>query len=467
MINFGCPTCSEQMSLPANMAGGTVNCPKCGTLIQVPAAAAEPPAPQQIIVQSQSQRVIVNRGWGCLSLIGLVVVVCAVVPFMCTAGTCITCAGLGISTAPDIHDEQPDAREKRQRKRPTTSPVKDTAAASRPAPRSPATRPAPSPPPPKPANVPHPHADAIAAVKRTFRAGLEVSTIRSAPLKGGVAVLVDNDGAYWVHDGRVYAANGTAGTWSRGLKWSPIGIHFNSISEAVKAQIAKTVPLQPTTRATAMTRPAPPDPPVAASPPVNVPTYEVLKNKLYDAPIKTQVEMRILVTETVTEQGLRALLEKLYAEQMKRRGFTFHTKLTHVFIYVHPDKERGAEESTGWIAMLAKTGEDSKPDITVNKKLMAVLREKPVVKFGLTERQRKAVWREMIHAEDRSTKEAEAAYPLDPRKALDRAQFDKQVDMQRALNAKYDAQIAKRHGLTKKQLQAIAVEGATKQWPMP
>ena len=259
MINFGCPTCGGQMSVPANMAGGTANCPKCGTLIQVPAAAAQPPAPQQIIVQGQSQRVIVNRGWGCLSLIGLVVVVCAIVPIMCTAGTCITCAGLGSRLAPDIDVKPAASREERRKKRPATSPARDTAAEVKPAPQRPATQP--SPPPPKPAEIPHPHADAIAAVKQTFRAGQRYERIRTAPFRGGVAVLVDKDAAYWVGDGKVHAANSTASIWSPGLPWSPTGIHLISIQKAIRAQLAKVVPPRPTTRAIATTRPATPKPP--------------------------------------------------------------------------------------------------------------------------------------------------------------------------------------------------------------
>jgi len=53
-------------------------------------------------------------------------------------------------------------------------------------------------------------------------------------LKGGIAVLVDGDGAYWVKDGVVYAGNGTAKTWSPDVDYAPIGIDFDTIQDSIK-----------------------------------------------------------------------------------------------------------------------------------------------------------------------------------------------------------------------------------------
>jgi hypothetical protein len=42
-------------------------------------------------------------------------------------------------------------------------------------------------------------------------------TYYEGSLKGGTAVLVGDRAAYWVKDGKLYAANGVAMTWSKNL----------------------------------------------------------------------------------------------------------------------------------------------------------------------------------------------------------------------------------------------------------
>jgi len=76
--------------------------------------------------------------------------------------------------------------------------------------------------------------DAVSAVKSTMSATSPSGrTYQSASLQGGIAVLVDSLAAYWVKDNQVYAANGFAKTWSPVVPYSPAGIDFDSVSEAV------------------------------------------------------------------------------------------------------------------------------------------------------------------------------------------------------------------------------------------
>ena len=53
-------------------------------------------------------------------------------------------------------------------------------------------------------------------------------------LEDGIAVLVNDNGAYWVKDNVVYAANGFAKTWSPNLDYSPTGIDFDTVQNSVK-----------------------------------------------------------------------------------------------------------------------------------------------------------------------------------------------------------------------------------------
>ena len=76
---------------------------------------------------------------------------------------------------------------------------------------------------------------AIAAVKRTMT---NISTsgrvYQTGFLEDGVAVLVDNDAAYWVQNSHVYAANGVAKMWSPSISYSKTGIDIYSVEKAVQ-----------------------------------------------------------------------------------------------------------------------------------------------------------------------------------------------------------------------------------------
>lgn len=65
-----------------------------------------------------------------------------------------------------------------------------------------------------------------------------------------------------------------------------------------------------------------------------IPTYEIVDRDTHDAPIKTQVEIHAVVSGTVTEPGLRALLKRLYGEARAMRGFTYHGGRPHTYSFI-------------------------------------------------------------------------------------------------------------------------------------
>ena len=86
-----------------------------------------------------------------------------------------------------------------------------------------------------PVTTPTPYADDIEAVNNTITANLkEGLDYQAGSLQGGTAVLIADTGAYWVKDGVVYAANGTAKTWSPNISYAPVGIDFDSVKEACR-----------------------------------------------------------------------------------------------------------------------------------------------------------------------------------------------------------------------------------------
>ena len=206
---------------------------------------------------------------------------------------------------------------------------------------------------------------------------------------------------------------------------------------------------------------------LTVDPTVKLPRYRVLNRKVYDVPIKTQVQLDLLVSDNLAPATLKSLLAKLFLQTDKEQRFKHHTYPTHVFIYAYSDKKRAESGTGGWVAMLSKVGDSGKPSIKVNDKLLALLKQKPVLKFGLTEEQRKEVFKEAVIAERRSLNEMDAKYrTVSSGKATD-AQLKEQYKYQSELETKYKAEICKRHSLTDDQLLAIAVEGVKKQWPMP
>jgi hypothetical protein len=90
----------------------------------------------------------------------------------------------------------------------------------------------------------------------------------------------------------------------------------------------------------------------------------------------------------------------------------------------------------------------------------------PATKFGLTETQRKRIYREMVAIEDRAQREADARIPLDGAGDV-RDRLLKNIQLMRELKAKYRKQLFAAQRITEEQAESIAVEAAEKNWPLP
>lgn len=73
-------------------------------------------------------------------------------------------------------------------------------------------------------------------VSASIKPGLSMGSTEVADLYGGKAVLSNNGGAWWVQDGRVFAANGTASTLSPDAPWSPPSVDFSAVQRAIKGE---------------------------------------------------------------------------------------------------------------------------------------------------------------------------------------------------------------------------------------
>jgi ribosomal protein L40E len=150
-----------------------------------------------------------------------------------------------------------------------------------------------------------------------------------------------------------------------------------------------------------------------------MPSYKIIDSDRYDAPVKTQIELHAVVSGTISESGLKALLQKLYNEAAATRGFKYHGgKPTHVFIYLYTSREHFQSGMGQWIAMLSKVGEGSKPDTRVKIELISQISAQPEVRNGLSESTRKEIFKVLVLAEDRADSEAQRRYPLEPAEHL-------------------------------------------------
>ncbi|NZA28657.1 hypothetical protein H0E84_19975 [Luteimonas sp. SJ-92] len=187
-------------------------------------------------------------------------------------------------------------------------------------------------------------------------------------------------------------------------------------------------------------------------------TYLVIDEKVSDTPIKTQIEQQIVVSSVPTRAGLEDEIFRRYRSARARRGFRHHNVATNIYIYVYGTKEQANAGQGLWIGMIAMGPLDKEePRVLISEERLAALSHVPEERFGLSEEERKKVFRESAAAEDRATREAMARVPG--------SQIMKQIDMERELEEKYKNELVRKYDLTNEQLQEIVVEAAMKGWP--
>lgn len=107
-----------------------------------------------------------------------------------------------------------------------------------------------------------------------------------------------------------------------------------------------------------------------------LPPYEVADRQVYDAPIKSQVEIRLIVPKDVTTSALRRILEREYQSAMSSGPYKHHAKLTHVFIFAHVSKKILADDPGRWLGRLMYLEhEGSEPKIDFNDDARITLAE--------------------------------------------------------------------------------------------
>jgi hypothetical protein len=199
----------------------------------------------------------------------------------------------------------------------------------------------------------------------------------------------------------------------------------------------------------------------------NILNHSILKEDIYDVPIKTQVQLDVLISDTViTEQKVRDLLIHLYDKTKDRTGFKHHTNPTNIYIYAYTTKEKAEAGMAQWIGMVSKSFDETQPQIEISETQFKSLTLEPVEKFGLSESIRLEIWTKSIKIEDRAQKEADSEHPLD-KSGITQIDIEKNGVLYNKLEEKYKKELALEYEIETAIIDSIAVEGLTKGWPFP
>ena len=95
----------------------------------------------------------------------------------------------------------------------------------------------------------------------------------------------------------------------------------------------------------------------------NIPDNEVIENSVYDAPVKSQVLIRLELTGTYTAAQVKELCEMM-VRISSDKPMKYHPKPTHIWVYIYKSKADFLKDGSSWIAMYGKAGDEDEGEYT-------------------------------------------------------------------------------------------------------
>lgn len=200
----------------------------------------------------------------------------------------------------------------------------------------------------------------------------------------------------------------------------------------------------------------------------DLPKFTLLKDTSYEDAGTAKVIWVILVPPDITKESLSNLLNDLYSQGLAKR-FKQHDQATVIDIKAYMSKEHAESGMGQWVGWINKSGGRNQPSLSFDDRQINQLGKKAEEKFGLAEDKRKEIWKEAVLVEDRANREAEQEHP-EPKpysKEAYMAAYEKREKLSDELMNKYRNQLAKKYGLSRKELDEIRHEGLEKSWPLP
>lgn len=125
-------------------------------------------------------------------------------------------------------------------------------------------------------------------------------------------------------------------------------------------------------------------------------TYKQLDEVVFDRAHMTKITTSLLIEDGITKPNIEALLRKLYRRTAARSDFQYHPHPTDIVICAYLTREHFASGVGQWVAMLEKTPKESEAVVRFDDVQFDVLHEPPVERFGLSDGQRRSVFRDVM-----------------------------------------------------------------------
>ncbi|MFA4948539.1 MAG: hypothetical protein WC674_08550 [Candidatus Krumholzibacteriia bacterium] len=199
---------------------------------------------------------------------------------------------------------------------------------------------------------------------------------------------------------------------------------------------------------------------------VDLPEYRIIRDELYEIPLKTQVEMDVIVSKNITRGSLENVLNSLHASIRARTGFKYHPMPTNVYIRIFTSYEKATADIKQPIAMMSSV--DGEGGISINEILLSQVGVPSKEKYGLSQTTRMRIYKEYCSSLDRVPEEVYKRLGIDPMQSPsyyeDRA--SEMAELEDKLNEEHRGRIAKKYGISPEKLDEIYEEGIAKAWPL-
>jgi len=168
--------------------------------------------------------------------------------------------------------------------------------------------------------------------------------------------------------------------------------------------------------------------------------YYKVKDDLFDRKHMTRISIALIVQSGITKPNIEALLGKYFRDAAARKGFYWRPRADHIDVSAFVSPEHMASDMGQWLAMEFKTPADSVPQWQFDDVQFAQIGVAPVDRFGLTDAQRRVVFRKLIE-------DAHSQPPLMPIPEAD--------------------SLLQAHHLSRADLDSVSAEGLAKHWAFP
>jgi len=195
--------------------------------------------------------------------------------------------------------------------------------------------------------------------------------------------------------------------------------------------------------------------------------HVIFDEEIYDAPIKTQVTLHVIITDdSVNKDKIGILLNALYSKVMKRSDFNYRTSPSSSFIYAYDSKEKAQSGMGQWLGMISKSHADTHSSVRFNDIQLSALNEVQETKWNLSYEQRQEIWKELVKSEDKSQNEADKKYPLD-KSNITLDDMNKNSEYNNQLRELYAKKLASKLSIPINILDSISTEAFVNGWPFP